>query len=171
MGNKFCTACGAALSEGVKFCEHCGNPADQDDLYPEPPVLLPAESPEALPQPDPGVSKKIPVSVIGGIVVVLVIFAVLAVIFLPGFSSEQILTKPGQPVPEVSEVPEMTTPLPVTETTAPVTTIPTRVPDPFPGALKIKDNFPFGSGEFASEGTIYRVWLNDTYQWHNDMGE
>ena len=30
MGQKYCTACGAALSEGIKFCEKCGSPVVQD---------------------------------------------------------------------------------------------------------------------------------------------
>ena len=32
----------------------------------------------------------------------------------------------------------------------------------------LKDGFPFGEGNVASEGTVYRIWVNDTYSWHND---
>jgi len=39
----------------------------------------------------------------------------------------------------------------------------------FPAALALKENFAFGTGDVASEATIYRYWLNDTYQWHNTM--
>ncbi|MFA4877688.1 MAG: zinc-ribbon domain-containing protein [Methanoregula sp.] len=159
MGNRFCTSCGSALSEGVKFCEYCGSPVDRKDELPE----SLSESPEALATPVTGSSKKNTVRLIGCIIGALVIAAVLAIIVLPGFSPEPILTRQGQ------NLSVEITPLPVAETIIPVTTAPTKVPDPFPGALKISDKFPFGSGELASEGTIYRVWLNDTYQWHNDM--
>jgi hypothetical protein len=39
----------------------------------------------------------------------------------------------------------------------------------FPGAKAPGEMVPFGSGEVLSEGTVYRSWLNDTYQWHNTM--
>jgi hypothetical protein len=57
----------------------------------------------------------------------------------------------------------------VVTVSTPVTTAPTPTPDPFPNALQVKDGFPFGSDKVASEATVYRVWMNDTYQWHNDM--
>jgi hypothetical protein len=49
----------------------------------------------------------------------------------------------------------------------PATAAPTT--DPFPNALHLKDSFPFGEGKIASEGTVYRIWINETYFWHNDM--
>jgi hypothetical protein len=42
-------------------------------------------------------------------------------------------------------------------------------PGRFPNALRLKDRFPFGEGNIASEGTAYRIWRNETYFWHNDM--
>ncbi len=39
----------------------------------------------------------------------------------------------------------------------------------FPGAKALGEMVPFGSGDVTSEGTVYRYWLNDTYQWHNIM--
>lgn len=51
----------------------------------------------------------------------------------------------------------------------PVTSPPAQKPDPFPGALKLNEWFPFGTGNVASSATVYRYWINDTYEWHNDM--
>jgi hypothetical protein len=51
----------------------------------------------------------------------------------------------------------------------PTTVAPTPTPDPFPNALHLKDGFLFGEGEIASEGKEYRIWMNETYFWHNDM--
>ena len=42
-------------------------------------------------------------------------------------------------------------------------------PDPFPGALALRERFPFGTGKVASIATVYGYWINDTYEWHNDM--
>jgi len=39
----------------------------------------------------------------------------------------------------------------------------------FPDARALKETVTFGSGDVASEATVYRFWLNDTYQWHNTM--
>jgi hypothetical protein len=46
--------------------------------------------------------------------------------------------------------------------------MPTQRPDPFPGALGLKDRFAFGSGKVASVAVVYKYWINDTYEWHND---
>ena len=51
----------------------------------------------------------------------------------------------------------------------PATVAPTPTPDPFPNALHLKEGFLFGKGEIASEGTVYRIWINETFNWHNDM--
>jgi len=165
MGNKFCTACGSALSPGVKFCEHCGAPVNPDELFPEQPASSLTDFAEAPQQPSPRIPKKT-MAVIAGIVVVLVIAATLALFVLPVVSSGLLRTSPGPAVPAVTTTIPVT---PVTTVTTEVTTIPTPVPDLFPNALKLKDSFTFGSGEYVSEGTVYRVWMNDTYQWHNDM--
>jgi hypothetical protein len=70
----------------------------------------------------------------------------------------------GSTIPPAKVV--STTPLPTTIT---ITPIATPTPDPFPGALSLKTVLPFGTGKVASEGTVYRYWMNSTYQWHNDM--
>jgi len=65
---------------------------------------------------------------------------------------------------------ETVKPIVTTSLPAPMTTsIPTPEPDPFPGALSIKERSPFGTEKVASEATVYKYWINDTYQWHNDM--
>jgi hypothetical protein len=62
----------------------------------------------------------------------------------------------------------MTTAVIITTIPTP-TTAPTPPPDPFPDALTIGTWFNFSSGKTASQGTVYKKWINDTYQWHNDM--
>ena len=32
----------------------------------------------------------------------------------------------------------------------------------------MNDTFPFSGGSTAGLATVYRVWMNDTYTWHND---
>jgi hypothetical protein len=65
--------------------------------------------------------------------------------------------------------------IPATLTMVPVATIvatvpvPAATPDPYPQALAPGTLFRFGSADVASEGTVYRYWINDTYQWHNDL--
>ncbi|MFA4859433.1 zinc-ribbon domain-containing protein [Methanoregula sp.] len=161
MGNHFCTACGEALSDGVKFCEHCGAPVDMDASS----LDLPGSSwelpPKEFRQPSEGSPKKLPVAVLAGIIVVLVVAAVLALVVLPGVSKNIPTEIPETPAPAVTTM--------IPDTPAPVLTTRTPRPDPYPGALRIKDSFPFGSGEVASQGTVYRVWMNSTYHWHNDM--
>jgi hypothetical protein len=49
---------------------------------------------------------------------------------------------------------------------------PTVSPEPaarFPDARAPGEMVAFGSADVASEATVYRSWLNDTYQWHNTM--
>jgi len=163
MGNRFCTACGAELSEEMKFCTECGAPADMPVIPESGEETTPADRFPVPDQPSPSPSNKSRVLILAGIVAILVIVAVLAVFVLPAGSPGSLLQK-TEPV-----VPTVTIPVPVTPTPEPVTTIPTPVPEQFPGALKLKESFPFGSGELASEGTVYRVWMNDTYQWHSDI--
>ena len=57
----------------------------------------------------------------------------------------------------------------MTATLVPATSLPAASPDPYPQALRLKELFSFGTGRVASEGTVYRYWINDTYQWHNDL--
>ena len=55
------------------------------------------------------------------------------------------------------------------EPTATAQLTPAPAPDPYPHALALGQKFPFGTGKVASEGTVYRYWINDTYQWLNNM--
>jgi hypothetical protein len=170
MGQKFCTGCGAALSEGIKFCEICGTPVDPatpapaqhlpSPIQPEP-VTVPAVSSP----PPPGRLGKIPVKIVAGIIIVLIIAAAAVFVILPKISNGTSGLSPG-----LASVTGTITPLPtVPVTTIPTTVVPTPTPDPFPNALLLKDGFPFGEGKIASEGTVYRIWINETYHWHNDM--
>jgi hypothetical protein len=49
-----------------------------------------------------------------------------------------------------------------------VSPVPTGTPDPYPTALHLKDSFPFSGGSTAGFATVYRIWMNKTYSWHND---
>jgi hypothetical protein len=170
MGQKFCIVCGAALSEGIKFCESCGTPVDpvtpapaqqpSGSVIQEPVTLPPPVSP-----PPPGRTGKIPVKIIAGIVIVLIIAAAAVFVVLPKISGGSSPVSPGQ-VPGTGTI---TTPPTVAPTAVPTTIVPTPTPDPFPNALLLKDGFPFGEGRIASEGNVYRIWMNETYSWHNDM--
>jgi hypothetical protein len=170
MGQKFCTACGAALTEGLRFCEKCGSP-----LSPETPVQaaqppLPASLgfsiPPDIPSP-PGRNSRNPVPIIAAIILVLIIAAGVYFFILPKLSgngaSPELL--PGSVTTAQTGIPIATASLPPSLVT---TTVQTQKPDPFPNALRINDRFSFGSGNIASEATVYRFWINDTYEWHND---
>jgi hypothetical protein len=167
---KFCIVCGAVIYEGIKFCEVCGTPADpatpvpaqqpSDAALQEPVILPPAASP-----PVTGRFGKMPVIIIAGIVIVLIIAAVAVFVVLPTISSGSSGIAPGP----VSGTGTTTIPATVLVTAVPTTVIPTPTPDPFPNALLLKDGFVFGEGNVASEGTVYRIWMNETYNWHNDF--
>jgi hypothetical protein len=171
MGQKFCTVCGSALSEGIKFCENCGTPVEQAPPAPEP-LPLTGQAPPAVPAAplprQPVSAKKARVKIIAGIVILFLIAAGAVFVVLPKMSGGSSPVS-GQPVSStgISGSPAATL---VAVTTVPVatTTVPTPVPDPFPNALRLRDGFQFGEGNVASEGTIYRIWVNDTYHWHND---
>ncbi len=159
MGQQFCTACGAKIGEGKKFCEACGSPVGQPQgSMPQPP----ASSMEEIPQPTAAAGRGwMPSAIIAGIIIVL-IAAAAAIIILPGLDGG---TLSGTTTPVPTPVP--TTP-PATVVTIPVTTIPTTQPDPFPDALALKELFSYNEGKYASRATVYRYWMNETYQWHND---
>lgn len=180
MGQKFCTGCGAALSEGIKFCESCGTPIDPATPAPEYQSSTPAPEypssatakqepvtvPAAVSPPPTDRSGKIPVKIIAGIVIVLVIVAAGVFVVLPtlsGGSSSR--SASGQSSGTGTTTTIITLPL----TTVPTIAVTTATPDPFPNALLLRDGFPFGEGKIASEGTVYRIWMNETYSWHNDM--
>jgi hypothetical protein len=157
MGQNFCTNCGKILTDGAKFCEHCGAPAD-----PVSPVQK--SGPGTNPPSNTGGGQKIPVKIIAGVIIVLIIMAVAALVLLPALSGG---LPPGLTGPTPVPTPVQTS---VAQPVATVETImPTPTPDLFPDAFRLGEKMPFGSGEVASEGTVYRYWINDTYQWHNDM--
>jgi hypothetical protein len=100
------------------------------------------------------------------VVVILLVIGGAVFFILPLLSGTQI--PPGGitgPVTTQTTVPGTGAPLPsVSATTLP----PAQKPDPFPDALKLKDKRSFGTGSVASEATVYRYWINNTYEWHND---
>jgi hypothetical protein len=169
MSKKFCTVCGAVLSDASKFCEQCGSPIDPGlpAMAPQPavPVGPPSGNPPVLSSSEGRKGIKHPIFVAA---VVLLLGIIVGVIFfvLPGLSGTEAIpvSVPGSAV---------TTVLPVTSAAVPpasiITIAPTPEPGPFPDALRLKERFPFGTGKVGSEATVYKYWINDTYQWHNDM--
>jgi hypothetical protein len=170
MGQKFCIACGTALSEGIKFCESCGTPVDPEipapSLQPSASVGQEPSIQPIVPSPPPSHGAgKVPVKIIAGIFFVLIITAAVVLVVLPKMSSGSTQISTG--LVSSSGTVISTTIIPIT--TMPTTVALTPTPDPFPNALHLKDGLPFGEGEIASEGTVYRIWMNETYFWHNDM--
>lgn len=163
MGQQFCTACGAKLTGNMSFCEHCGARVEQgteSSLAYQ--VSQKPQVPEQHPPPSAGT---IPVVLVAGIIIVLVLIGAGVLFILPALQNGELPAIPGTAttVPTIIPTPEPT-PIP-----AETTVLPTRAPDPFPGARALKERVPFGEGSVASEATVYRYWINDTYQWHNDM--
>ncbi|HXX54840.1 MAG TPA: hypothetical protein VEI81_01950 [Methanoregula sp.] len=81
-------------------------------------------------------------------------------------------TGTGTPAPVTPEATAVASPTmaPASATSLPTALpSPTPSPDPYPGALSLKDPFPFGNGSTAGVGTVYRVFINDSYSWHNDQ--
>jgi hypothetical protein len=74
---------------------------------------------------------------------------------------------PSAPEPATTPLPPAT----VVTTTVPPTTVPTAVlptptPEPFPGALPLNGVALFGNGtRWTTDVTVYKVWINDSYQW------
>jgi hypothetical protein len=166
MRQKYCTACGATLSEGIKFCEICGTLVDTEMQAPslQPPASA-GEEP-MIPPITPPLSRgtgKVPVKIIAGIFIVLIIATAVILIVVPKMSSGSSQSPIG-PALSASTVSSTTS---VPKTTMPATVTPK--PDLFPNALPLKEGFRFGEGNIASEGTVYRIWMNETYFWHNDM--
>jgi hypothetical protein len=170
MGQKFCTSCGAALSENLKFCGSCGSPVLAEVMAPGVPVVMPegqATGAPPLPLPPPGGRKGTAVTILAAMIVILFVAAVVFQVILPNLPATG--SSPAAPKGPVTtaETPAtvMTGSPALPESTAPA---PAQKPDPFPEALRLKDRLPFGSGSIASEATVYRYWINDTYEWHND---
>lgn len=51
-----------------------------------------------------------------------------------------------------------------TPTTIETTATPAPTQESFPNAFKLKQVFQFGENKTRSEGTVYRYWINDTFQ-------
>lgn len=171
MGQKFCTTCGAATSEGLKFCQNCGTPILQVSDPAQTTAPVPQDTRGAgappLPLPQPSGKKGIPVTILAAGIIILIIAAAVYVFVMPNLSGT--VTVPGTASRQAATTETMTRVM----TTAPVQpqatiTTPAPKPDPFPDALKLKERFSFGTGSVASEATVYRFWMNDTYEWHND---
>ena len=166
MGQQFCTTCGAKLTDGMKFCEHCGAPIEPalPTQAAQPPAGL-AQSP-AMPQPVPPDRKKLLIMAVGGVFIVLIVIVVAgALILLPNIQEGKLPALFGQATTAPTTVP---TPEPTPELTV-ITTAPTPTPDPFPDAFRIRELFSLNEGKYASRATVYRYWMNETYQWHNDL--
>jgi hypothetical protein len=171
MGQKFCTTCGAVLSEGKKFCERCGSPVVSDPVGSVPQSAVPVGPPAGIasgvssPERPKGTKKQL---LVAAGILLLVIAAGAGFFLLPKLSGTGTSPGwlPGSVMTAQTTVPVTTASLPAAITT---TSTPIPEPDPFPGALNLKDRFPFGSEKVASEATVYRYWINDTYEWHNDM--
>ena len=154
MGQRFCTECGADLPPGIRFCEGCGAPVESEHAGP----AAPAE-PSSVKEHGKGRSKGVVIA--AAAILFILVVAAFALFILP------ILTHSSSgsvQVPATSVPPSVT---PVTTVSNPATRA-TPVPDPYPHALQLKDSFPFGEGSTAGIGTVYRVWINDSYTWHND---
>lgn len=170
MGQQFCTVCGAKLSDGMKFCESCGALAEPQSTFPATvPPTLPGLADNASPgkslSPPGGDSKKFPVKIVIGILLLLVLAAVAAMVVLPKLQDGSLTSLADPPTPVPTPIPTPT-PLPTVITT---TATSTPVPDPFPDAYRIKEIFSFNEGRYASRAIIYRYWMNETYHWHSDI--
>jgi len=72
-----------------------------------------------------------------------------------------------QPAVPPTTVPTPSAPVIIT-TPVPTTIVPTPTPNPFPDAFSLKTWLPFETGtKRASEATVYRVWINNSYRWYN----
>ena len=167
MGQKFCKVCGAALPEGKQFCEQCGSPVvpDAPGVVPQP-AGLPSALPPELSSPQQGKSRTV-IAIVGGFFLILIMVAgvfFLVLPALPGIDASQGLL-PGPATTTQTVTPVVTSSVLASPAT---TDVPTQKPDPFPGALELKERFSFGSVKVASQATVYKYWINDTYQWHND---
>ncbi|WAC04398.1 MAG: hypothetical protein OS112_07965 [Methanoregula sp.] len=97
--------------------------------------------------------KLLTILIITGIITTIVISGCLG---SPAKSPDQ---QTVQTVPPTTIAVTVTTPMTVLATTPPTPT-----PEPYPTALKLKQGYNFSSGKTASEATVYRFWINDTYQ-------
>jgi hypothetical protein len=112
----------------------------------------------------PAAGKKRTAIVLAAAAAVILIAAILAVVLhLPGgLTAAGTGSVPG-PAVTTEETTAAPTPPPTVETT-----VPTPTPAPFPGALSLRTWFEYNEGKYKSKATVYRYWINETYQWHND---
>jgi hypothetical protein len=168
MGQKFCTVCGAKLSEGIRFCESCGAPVEPAPVTSAsslPGIMnpAPAAGPESLHAPA-AAAGKFPTRIIAGIAIVLIIAAAGFFLVLPKLQDDSLATITGQATPVPTLIP---TPV-ATPSTITTTLAPTPTQNPFPNAIALREIFSYNEGKYASRATVYRYWMNDTYQWHSD---
>ena len=170
MAQKFCTSCGETLSEDLKFCQKCGTPVVKPSLPPQTtvPGLPESSTAGAPPLPLPPAGKKgLPVPILAAGILLLVIVAVVSFFIIPFLSGTGAV--PGITAGQVTSAETKTTVVTTAPALTPATTAtPTPRPDPFPDAMKLKDRFSFGTGSVVSDAAVYRFWINDTYEWHND---
>ena len=176
----FCPSCGKEVASYQKFCKHCGAPVELSPAPPSPlspppppPLFVPPQPLQSSPLPEEqavGIPPSIPVvatpkkssptkntlAIISAIIIVVVIAGVYFVV-LPKISG---ITGSAAQTPLATMTVSPTTPFPT------ATTVPTPPADPFPNALPLKKWFQFNEGKTKSEGTVYRYWINETYQWH-----
>lgn len=175
-----CTSCGKEVAPHQKFCRYCGAPVAELPPPPPPPALQQSPPPLVPSVQEPGpphfpgagdsrTPRRIQKNTFMiAAVVILVVLGITCLYCIALPRSPDTPTQGGVPVGSTPQAPAATTP-PVTVATPPATTVPTPAPDPFPGALSLKEWFSFGKGKVESRVTVYRFWMNDTYQWHNDM--
>lgn len=190
-GNRFCEYCGAPVAGAGAPEQQPGHPlpasppaqplpqepfvsgtppVPPSEIPPPPPEMPAAPSGTELSRPPvAGAPSRAPpaasnrnMKIAAAAIAALVILAVVGVIVLPRLGT---LSGSGaSPVSETPSVPATIATLPPTT----VTTAPTPTPDPFPDAYSLKEWFSYNEGKYASKATVYRYWINDTYQWHND---
>lgn len=108
--------------------------------------------------------------IIAGIVIVLILLAGAAYIFvLPKLSGSNFRPSSSGGTGFTASTPSPATMIVTTPTPIPTTIVPTPTQNLFPDAFSIGKLFNFNEGKYASRATVYRVWMNETYQWHNDM--
>jgi hypothetical protein len=175
---QFCRLCGKEVASYQKFCKYCGAPVGDLPPPPSPPAppfplspsIPPVEDPEPPQFPAMGDSPKPPgipknTFIIAAAVVIIIVIASMYFVVVPRVSGTM-----GQgtgPSASPTQVPEATT-APVMTTVPTATTVPTPTPNPFPDAHALGTWINFSSDKTAGQGTVYKKWMNDTYQWHND---
>jgi len=183
----YCTSCGREYPEGNKFCENCGapvgnrqpaaappppSPPPEISETPEPPAEpAPEPSPPPVPVPaersesaQPAIPKNTKIIIVA--LAAIVVIAGILFVALPKTGSAAGFTIPGAGTPVPTTLPATGSQTP---SVTPTTAVPTPTPDPYPDALPLREWFTYNEGKYETKATVYRYWINDTYQWHNDM--